>query len=594
MSLQSTFPTIEHKVDFCVIGGGLSGLCAAVAAARHGVKVALVQERPMLGGNASSEIRMWVCGARGKNMLETGLVEELMLENLYRNPDKNYSVWDGVMYEMARNEENIELLLNCSVNQCDMKDGRVASVTGWQMTTQQFHRVEAKIFADCSGDSVLAPLTGAEYRHGRETESEFGESIGRDIAPGDTKTMGMSCMIQAREEDRPSDFIPPKWAEHFTPEDLPHRIPNMSSPTENYWYLELGGDGDSIADTEKTRDELLRIAYGLWDFVKNDPTMREKTRNWRLDWVGILPGKRESRRYVGDYILNQNDVQAGGRFDDIVAYGGWPMDDHDPRGFRNTDRPNVNYPAPSPYGIPYRCLYSRNIPNLFCAGRNISVTHWALSSSRVMGTCALLGQAVGTAAAIAAREGCGPRGVYENHLAELKQTLMDDDSYLPFNRRRIPALTRAASLIGGQGVENLINGLDRPIGEEDNGYACALGEAIEIRFAAPSEIHGARVIWDSELNRESMPRVGDRPFVHDMMCNKPFHMPDFYVPHAMTKAFRIEGVREDGTTEVIYRADNNYQRLNQIPLSGLWAAVRLVPEKTWGAAKCRLFSFEVY
>ena len=209
MSLQSTFPTIEHKVDFCVVGGGLSGLCAAVAAARHGVKVALVQERPMLGGNASSEIRMWVCGARGKNMLETGLVEELMLENLYRNPDKNYSVWDGVMYEMARNEENIELLLNCSVNQCDMKDGRVASVTGWQMTTQQFHRVEAKLFADCSGDSVLAPLTGAEYRHGRETESEFGESIGRDIAPGDTKTMGMSCMIQAREEDRPSDFIPP-------------------------------------------------------------------------------------------------------------------------------------------------------------------------------------------------------------------------------------------------------------------------------------------------------------------------------------------------------------------------------------------------
>ena len=589
------FETVLHKVDFCVVGGGLAGVCAAVAAARHGAKVALVQERPMLGGNASSEVRMWVCGAQGKNMLETGLVEELMMETCYRNPDKNYSIWDGVMLEMAMNEENIELLLNCSVNACEMDGRRIRAVTGWQMTTQQFHRVEAKLFADCSGDSVLAPLTGAEYRHGRETEAEFGESIGRQIAPGDTRTMGMSCMIQAREEDRPSDFIAPRWAEHFTAEDLPHRIPDMSSATENYWYLELGGDGDSIADTEKTRDELLKIAYGLWDFVKNDPSMRGKTRCWRLDWVGILPGKRESRRYVGDYMLNQNDVQAEGRFEDIVAYGGWPMDDHDPRGFRNTDRPNVNYPAPSPYGIPYRCLYSRNVENLFCAGRNISVTHWALSSSRVMGTCALLGQAAGTAAAIAAREGISPRGVYEKHLYELKQTLMDDDNYLPFNRREIPTLTREARLTGGAGVENLRNGLDRPIGEEDNGFVCNLGEAIGLHFAAPSEVHGARIIWDSELNRESMPRINNgHPFVQDMMCNKPFHMPDFHVPQAMTKAFRIEGVRADGTAEPLYRAENNYQRLNQIALSGTWAAVRLVPEATWGAETCHLFSFEVY
>ncbi|MBO4367868.1 MAG: FAD-dependent oxidoreductase, partial [Clostridia bacterium] len=261
--MENAFKTIRHKVGLCVVGGGLAGLCAAVAAARHGTKVALIQERPMLGGNASSEIRMWVCGARGKDMLETGLVEELMMENYYRNPDKNYSVWDGVMYEMAKNEENIELLLNCSVNDCTMENGSITSVTGWQMTTQTFHVVEAALFADCSGDSVLAPLTGAEYRWGREAESESGESIGRNIKPGDRKTMGMSCMIQAREESRPSEFIPPKWAEHFTAEDLPHRIPNMSHPTENFWYLELGGDGDSIADTEKKRDELLAIAYGL-------------------------------------------------------------------------------------------------------------------------------------------------------------------------------------------------------------------------------------------------------------------------------------------------------------------------------------------
>ena len=591
--MQTVFETINHTVDFCVVGGGLAGLCAAVAAARHGAKVALVQERPMLGGNASSEIRMWVCGARGKNMLETGLIEELCLENLYRNPDKNYSVWDGVMYEMACNEPNIELLLNCTVNDCAMKDGRVASVTGWQLTTQQFHRIEAALFADCSGDSVLAPLTGAEYRHGREAEPEFGESIGHDIAPGDTKTMGMSCMIQAREESRPSDFIPPKWAEHFTAEDLPHRVPDMSSPTENFWYLELGGDGDSIADTEKKRDELLRIAYGLWDFVKNDPSMRDKTRNWRLDWVGILPGKRESRRYVGDYILNQNDVQAEGRFDDIIAYGGWPMDDHDPRGFRNTDRPNVNYPCPSPYGIPYRCLYSRNVPNLFCAGRNISVTHWALSSSRVMATCALLGQAVGTAAAIAVKESCLPRDVYASHINALKQQLMEDDSYLPFNRREIPQLSSSATLTGGDGVEALRNGFDRPIDDCDNGYACGIGDVIEYSFAEPAEIHAARIVWDSELNRESMPRIGGRPFTHNMMCNKPFNMPDFHVPYSLTRSYRIVAVDEHGNTATLYETAENHQRLNKIPLSGKWKAVRLIPLATWGAERVHIFSFDI-
>ena len=592
--MNQPFETIAHRCDFCVVGGGLAGLCAAVAAARHGAKVVLVQERPMLGGNASSEIRMWVCGAQGENMLETGLIEELMLENLYRNPDKNYSVWDGIMYEMARSEPNIELLLNCSVNDCEMRDGRIASVTGWQMTTQRFHRVEARLFADCSGDSVLAPLTGASYRHGREAEAEFGESIGRDVAPGDRKTMGMSCMIQAREESRPSDFIPPKWAARFTREDLPHRVPDMTCPTENFWYLELGGDGDSIADTEQKRDELLSIAYGLWDFVKNDPSMRESTRNWRLSWVGILPGKRESRRYVGDYTLTQNDVQAGGRFDDVVAYGGWPMDDHDPRGFRNTDHPNVNYPAPSPYGIPYRCLYSRDVPNLFCAGRNISVTHWALSSCRVMGTCALLGQAVGTAAAIAARENCGPRGVLTDHLAELRQTLMDDDSYLPFTRRAVPALSMEAALLGGAGVEALRNGVDRPVGDRDNGYVCAPGSAIEYRFARPSEVHGARIVWDSELNRQSMPHVGGRPFKHNMMCNKPLNMSDFHVPDAMTRVYRVEGVRPDGSAETLFSTDENHQRLNRIPLCGTWAAVRLVPLAAWGGGEIHLFSFDVY
>lgn len=592
--MDQVFETVVHSVDFCVVGGGLAGLSAAVAAARHGAKVALVQERPMLGGNASSEIRMWVCGAQGENMLETGLIEELMLENYYRNPDKNYSVWDSVMYSMAKNEQNIELILNCTVNDCEMDGNAIKSVTGWQMTTQRFHKVNAKLFADCSGDSVLAPLTGAEFRMGRETESEYGESIGKNIVPGDRKTMGMSCMLQAREESRPSEFIPPSWAEHYTAEDLPHRIPDMSAALENFWYLELGGDGDSIKDTEKKRDELLAIAYGIWDFVKNDPTQKEKNKYWHLDWVGILPGKRESRRYMGDVVMNQNDVESEGRFEDIVAYGGWPMDDHDPGGFRNTIHPNVNYHAPSPYGIPYRVLYSRNIDNLFCAGRNISVSHWALSSTRVMGTCALLGQAVGTAAAIAVRDGLSPRGVYEKRISELKKTLMDDDSYLPFNVRPIAEVSKNACLTGCKDVENLRNGLDRPIGDKDNGCRMAKYTVIEYAFEQPEKLTGVRIVWDSELNRTSEPEVSGERFCHNMMCNKPLNFGVFHVPFSMVKAYRLEGVKEDGTVCELYKTENNYQRLNRIALSGEYTAVRLIPLETWGADDVHMFSFDVY
>ena len=591
---KTEFKNIRHHVDFCVVGGGLAGLTATVAAARHGAKVALVQERPMLGGNASSEIRMWVCGAQGKNMTETGIIEELMLENYYRNPDKNYSVWDGIMYELVHKEKNIELFLNCSVNSCKVDRNRIISVTGWQMTTEEYHTFEADLFADCSGDSVLAPISGAEFKIGRETEKEYGESIGKNIMTGDRKTMGMSCMIQAREEGRPSTFIPPSFAKHFTAADLPHRIPNLSTAYENFWYLELGGDGDSIADTEKVRDELLATAYGLWDFVKNDPTQKEKNKNWRLEWIGILPGKRESRRYVGDYTLTQRDIEAEGRFDDIVAYGGWPMDDHDPRGFHNTDSPNVNYPAPSPYGIPYRCLYSKNIENLFCAGRNISVSHRALSSTRVMGTCSLLGQAVGTAAAIAVKYRLTPHGVYENKLSLLKQTLMDDDSYLPFMKREIPILSRSASLGGCENADALRDGFDRPIGENDHGCRMEKNTCIEYRFDAPSEIHGARIIWDSDLNRSDQPEIMGGRFDHNMMCNKPMFFEDFHVPGCMVRSYRLEGVSEDGDCRIIYSTSNNYLRLNKISLSGRYAAVRLIPEETWNSPDVHIFSFEVY
>jgi len=567
-------------VDFCVVGGGLSGLCAAVAAARHGATVALVQDRPVLGGNASSEIRMHVCGAHGANNRETGLVEEIILENMYRNALGNWHIWDSVLYEKARFEPNITLLLNCSCNDIEMEGQRIKAVKGWQLTTETWHRVEADLFADCSGDSILAPLSGAEFRVGREASSELDEDIQPPVA--DKRTMGMSCLIQSRETDRPQPFIPPKWAHTFaTDDDLPNRGHDHQST--NFWWIELGGEHDSIHDTEELRDELLKIAFGVWDHIKNQGD--HGADNWVLEWIGFLPGKRESRRYLGDHVLTQNDVRAEGRFEDLVAYGGWSMDDHHPGGFRHPGAPTIFHPAPSPYGIPYRCLYSRNIENLFCAGRNISASHAAMSSTRVMATCATMGQAVGTAASIAVRDGLLPRGVYDGRVAELKQTLMADDCYLPWSGREVPDLSQKARISASENdPEPLRNGLDRPIGDDDNGWAGPLGSWVEYEFAAPEAVTEARLVFDSDLNRS--PR-------QNLPCKYPLEAEDRSVPAAMIKAFRIEAKNEAGEWQAIAREDRNYQRLVRVPVDVRTSAIRFVPEEAWGAEQAHVFAFDV-
>lgn len=587
------FETIRHSVEFCVVGGGLAGLCAAVSAARHGRKVALIQDRPMLGGNASSEVRMWVCGALGKNMRETGLVEELRLENYWRNPYKNYSVWDSVMLEMVQNEPNLSLFLNCTCLDGEMDGDRLKSVTCWQLTTQKFHRFEARLFADCSGDSVLAPITGALYRMGREARGEYNE----DIAPeqADARTMGMSCLIQAREYTEERIFVAPPWAKHFTKDDLPFRVPDLTNDRENFWYLELGGMQNTIDDTESIRDELLRVAYGIWDFVKNDPENCKKNKNFDIDWVGILPGKRESRRYVGDYVMTQHDVRAEGRFDDLIAYGGWSMDDHHPGGIYTPEKPTIFHPVPSPYGIPYRCLYSKNIENLLFAGRNISLTHTALSSARVMATCALLGQATGTAATLALREGISPREVYtKGFVGELQQTLMEDDCYLPFHTRQISALTSRANLLSDmEDAENLRSGIDRPIGDSSNRAVGAIGCFAEYRLDSPARIQSVRIVLDSDLTLETFSardrELGTSNFMH---ANIRLGWEPSHPPKTLLRDLDLVYTLPDGST-VVEPVRENHQRLLRIPCGKDMLSVRLVPLRTWGSQEVSVFAFDL-
>lgn len=566
---------IIHNADFCVIGGGLSGLCAAIAAARHGAKTVLMHDRPVLGGNASSEIRMCICGARGENNKETGIIEELQLENLYLNPNLNYSLWDSVLYGKAMSEENLTVLLNCSCIEAQTEGKTIKSVKGWQGTAETYHIINAKNFADCSGDSILAPLTGADFRMGREAHSEYGEALAHEEA--DNKTMGMSCIMQLRDTGKPQKFTPPKWANKYpTEEELQNKRHDLVT---NFWWLELGGEDDCIHDTEKLRHELLKIALGIWDHMKNYGD--HGVENYVLDWMGFLPGKRESRRYIGDQVLTQNDIEAGGKFNDIVGYGGWTMDDHYPEGFnyKGGKRTNRSTPTPSPYGIPYRCLYSRNIDNLFFAGRNISVTHLAMSSTRVMGTCAVLGQAVGTAAAIAARENVSPRGIYENYIDELQQTLMEDDCYLPNMKRSVAPFLEKAKITSSRNDANaLINGIDRVIGEEENAWVCKAGDWAQLDFEREVELSKIRIVFDSDLNDPKwMPHI--YPLGENLRA----------LPACLVKGYTLS-YRQNGKWYDIINETDNYQR-NAVHNVGIAAdAIRLTVNESHGAEEFRVFS----
>ena len=594
------FSTTTVTADLCVVGGGLAGLCAALAAARGGLKTILVQDRPVLGGNASSEIRMWICGAHGLDNKETGILEELMLGNLYLNPSLLYPQWDHVLYGTCLEEENLTTILNCSVMDVIAEENRITSVRGWHLTQQCYYDIRATMYADCSGDSVLR-ISGAEYRRGREERNEYQESLAPEIA--DEKTMGNTILIQLRETDAHVPFTAPPWAYHYTNETVPTR--ELTPEGHNFWWLEIGGLQDTIADADAIRDELLRIAYGVWAYIKNHPDGR--AHKWDLDWVGSLPGKRENVRYVGDHVLTQSDVRAEGRFDDIVAYGGWPMDDHHPEGIEYPGDPTIFHPSPSPFGIPYRVLYSRNIDNLFFAGRNISATHMALSSTRVMATCALMGQAVGTAAAIAVKKNFTPRDVYQQEIEHLQKSLMEQDCYLPWHTRSIPELSRSARLSASCGDPSLLfDGIERDLTREKNGglegdpnkphnkprpdivrvdHGWWGGEEhwVQYTWPDPQSVDKVRIVLDSDLSRNKR-----------MLCRYPKDQSPQPMPAMLARDLDIElcDAKERWTTGVEIR-DNHRRLITVTDLPEGITGCRLRIRRSWGGEKAHVFAFDV-
>ncbi len=584
------------RVGLCVIGGGLAGICAAISAARHGVRVALMQERAVLGGNSSSEMRMWVCGAHGKNNRETGIIEEIMLENLYRNPTKNHYIWDSILLDFVKREKNITLLMNTTCMDAETergeypngRDTRILSVKGYQMTTQTFYTVEAALFADCSGDSILAPLTGARFRYGREARDEHGEDT--HVEKADCMVMGMSCLIQGRETQREVRFIPSERATHLSDEDVANRPMDIYNSFENFWYLELGGMRDTIGDTEETKDALIPLALGTWDYIKNSG--KYDADKWELEFLGFLPAKRESRRMEGEYTVTQRDISDNVVFPDTVAYGGWPLDDHFPAGYYHKGTPNTDFKTPAPYTLPYRALYSSHVENLFFAGRNISMTHTAMSSIRVMATCALLGQAVGTAAALARKHNTTPHGVYLDHVKELQALLMDDDCFLPYFKREISDTCRASNPENGD--ETLQNGEDRAnriYGTEACGTKLSNGTPLTYRFAEIQALDSVHIVFDSDLDRETLP--GDRcERTHGTRANVRLDSPVMHLPKTLPKAFRLTALSEMGEIELL-SVDTNIKRAYHVTLDAPVSALSLTVLENWGGTeKTPIISFD--
>ncbi|WP_145946092.1 FAD-dependent oxidoreductase [Paenibacillus sp. Y412MC10] len=421
------------RSDVTVVGGGLAGVCAAIAAARLGSQVVLVNNRPVLGGNSSSEVRVWVCGATAHGInryaRETGIMGELFVENQYRNPEGNPYLWDLVILEAVRAEPNITLLLNTDVHEVEAdgpeENRTIRSVTGWMMGSERRIRMESPVFLDCTGDGLVGFLAGARYRVGREASREYGEAWAPEEADG--ITLGSTLLFYTKDAGHPVRFVPPSFAKDIAQTPIPiKRVIRSGDSGCHYWWIEWGGELDTVHDNEVIRDELWSVIYGIWDYIKNSG--RFDADAMTLEWVGSIPGKREYRRFVGDYVLNQNDIIAQEPFPDRIAFGGWSIDLHPPQGMYAETSGSKHMHADGIYHIPYRSLYSANVSNLLFAGRNISASHVAFGTTRVMATCAVMGEAAGTAAALCAAKGVSPRAIYRSHLHELQQTLLRQDA----------------------------------------------------------------------------------------------------------------------------------------------------------------------
>lgn len=470
-------PEEVHEFDLVIIGGGLAGLCAAIAAARHGTKTAIIQDRPVFGGNASSEIRVVPHGCAHSNAWtgETGIVMEIINEDRANNHIHFFdhgminSLWDFVLLEKARQESNLTSYMNTAIYEVETEETppgsgyarRILAVHGRQTASEKELTFKAKHYMDATGDATVGFLAGAEFRYGREARSEFNENLAPITA--DEGTMGSTITMLARDIGKPVPYNPPPWIYVYESEEdigLARKLYHVGRPLfGGYWWVEVCSPFHQIDDITAIRQELHRHVLGLWNYIKNYSPDKEKAANYALEWVGMIPGKRESRRLVGDVIITEKDLHNDPRWPDGVAYAGWWIDLHMPGGILNKANPGEredqddNYKhwiRISPTSLPLRAYYSKDIQNLWMAGRCLSASHVGLGPVRVMLSLALQGQAVGTAAAYAVQHDLTPRQAADPDgvdIQVIRQHLLRDDVHVLGLRNQDPSdLARTAQV----------------------------------------------------------------------------------------------------------------------------------------------------
>ncbi len=432
----------DLTADLCIVGGGLAGTCAAITAAREGIRVVLVQDRPVLGGNASSEVRLWALGAtahmnnNNRFSREGGVIDELLVENLHRNKQGNPVLLDTILLEKVTSEQNITLLLNTAVFDAEIgrsDDGiaRVQSVSAYNPQSETRYRIRAPLFCDASGDGVLAYRSGAAFRFGAEDSKEFDEGFAPDPESYGER-LGHSIFFYTKDTGAPVKFVPPAYALESAQEKIPRfRDFDVNDQGCRFWWIEYGGRLDTVHDTETIKWELWKVIFGVWDYVKNSGHYPE-AENLDIDWVGMIPGKRESRRFEGPVMLTQQDIVQQRSWDDAVSVGGWSLDLHPADGVYSAHQGCDQYHSKGVYQIPYRSMLSRDVENLFLSGRIISASHVAFGSTRVMLTSAHNGQAVGVAAAQCIRRDLRPSDLVDTERMQALQTrLLQTGQFIP-------------------------------------------------------------------------------------------------------------------------------------------------------------------
>lgn len=501
-------------------------------------------------------------------------------------------IWDYIMYDKIISEPNITLLLDTAFYDVKMTNGKIEKIWGLCSTTEEISEISATYFADCTGDGSLGAEAGAKYMRGREAKSTYGESLAPEVA--DQKSMGNSLLFMAEKHDKEMPYTPPSWARKYTTKDFVHR--NISSYEYGYWWLELGGDFDIIKDGQQNRHDLLSTLFGVWDYVKNSGNHPDAA-NWALSWVGMIPGKRESRRLVGPYIMKQQDVQKAPLFEDRVAYGGWPLDDHPPGGMNTTgDVPFVSIKLKGPYSIPFRSLYSANINNLLFAGRNLSASHVALSSTRVMATCSGLGQAIGTAIAYCKQQGITPEILGKNtgEIKKLQQLLLKQDQPMlgvvnedEKDLARQAKVKSSSETEGGKAIK-IVDGVNRDIADgEIHQWQSPMDSGdqwISLSWKKPVTLNKIQITFDTGLNRFLRMSPQDTVYNNQVRGAQPETVSDYTIEAKTTKG-----------NKVLAEVKDNYLRLAEHSFDEVdIESIRIKVKKTHGDKLAKIFEIRCY